>query len=82
MAFKVIDYKVICGFDISLSKTFHCLLFLLSESSDKLEQRLALVSVSSERGFGKDDLREGGGLESVFMVNNYLVLFVCLIALS
>ena len=54
------DCKDIYGFDLSLSTTSQCLLFLLSESTDRFERTLALVGSFSERGFGKDDLRGGG----------------------
>ena len=50
--------KVIYGFDPSLSKTFHGLLFLLSESTDEFERRLALVwfGFFLREDFGKVDL--------------------------
>ena len=46
--------KVIYGFDPSLSKTFLYKFFFFLESTDRFEQRLALVWSFSERGFGKD----------------------------
>ena len=66
--------KVIYGFDLSLSKIFYCILFLLSESTDKFERRLALVWSFSERGIGKDNLGMGAGLVVVFMVNKPVLL--------
>ena len=58
------DCKVIYGFYLLLSKTFHCLLFLLSESTDELEWTLALVWSFLWKCFGKEYLRGGkeGGL--------------------
>ena len=65
-----IDCKVVYGFDLSLSKTFPCLLFLC-------RRVLALVWGFSEGGFGKDDLRGVGRffLEVVFIVKNLLNAF-------
>jgi len=63
-----IDCKVVYGFDLSLSKTFPCLLFLC-------RRVLALVWFFSKGGFGKDDLRGEVFLEVVFMVKNLLNAF-------
>ena len=68
------DCKVIYGFDLSLSKTFHCLLFFFSQRVQNI------VGNFCERGFGKDDLREGVVfLEVVFMVNNTVSFYVSVI---
>ena len=62
------DCKVIYVFHLSLCKAWHCLLFLLSKSTYKFEQRLASFWSFSERGSGKADLPGGAELEIVFMV--------------
>ena len=55
------DCKVIYVFDLSLSKTFHWLLFRLSESIQmKLDGDLLWIGYCLREGFGKDDLRGGG----------------------
>ena len=66
------DCKVIYGFDLSLSKSFHSLLFLLSESTEKFEQRLALVWSFSKMGFGKDNIQGGGGKLYLWSTNTHM----------
>ena len=50
------DYKVICGFDLSLVKHFTDGIFLLSKSTEKIDVELLWFGIS-QGFFGKDDLR-------------------------
>ena len=50
------DCKVICGFDLSLVKRFTDCIFLLLESTEKIDVELLWFGISPGV-FGKDDLR-------------------------
>ena len=57
-----IDCKIVYGFDLKLSKTFHYLLFLCRRVKRNLNEDLLWFAFLREGSFGKDDLPGGGVL--------------------
>ena len=65
------EIKVICGFDYSLAKTFHYLVFSFSRSTQKLLEYCFGMERLREEEMVMRTLHGGGwgGLEGIFMVN-------------